>query len=213
MAWVRLDTGFTRHPKVLELTDKQFRAHVAAMCWVAENGTDGFIPKRALAAISEGCSRACSALVRAGVWDEADGGFRIHDWTDYNITREAAEARNQASRERLARWRARQKQGSGNAVSNGVPNTSETLSDTTRHDSPLRGESRGVARPPIEGGADHPRPAPLPTASADGTATARDQAEPELRSIAELAAESLPECVRIARGHHLRAIDGGKETA
>jgi hypothetical protein len=107
MAWVRLDDGFWRHPKVLGLPANAFQLHIAALCWSAEQRTDGYLTKASLVHIravlwQRSGSRVAARLVEAGLWEKAPDGsdwqYRIHDFLDYNPSRE------QVERER-ARWR------------------------------------------------------------------------------------------------------------
>jgi hypothetical protein len=88
MTWVRLEDTFCEHPKVEPLTDLAFRLHVKALCYANRNLTDGYVPS--VAARAMGGSRhksACRELVTAGVWELARGGFRIHDYLDFQFSR------------------------------------------------------------------------------------------------------------------------------
>ena len=44
MPWVKLDDGFTDHPKIASLSDSAFRTFVTALCYCNKNLTDGFVP-------------------------------------------------------------------------------------------------------------------------------------------------------------------------
>lgn len=84
MTWARFDDGFCQHPKVIGLSDGAFRLHVAAVCYAARNLTDGYVPAAALATLKRNPQRAATELAAAGLWDEAEGGYAIHDYLDYN---------------------------------------------------------------------------------------------------------------------------------
>lgn len=111
MPWVRFEDRFPAHPKVARLSDKAFRIHVAAICWCSANLTDGHITADLLP-LAIGRQRvpkaAVAELVTAGLW-EPDGanGYRVHDFTDYQPSRERVLAQRRADADRQARQRAR----------------------------------------------------------------------------------------------------------
>ena len=99
MAWVRLEDTFCEHPKIEPLDDGPFRLHVRAICYANRNLTDGFVP--AVAARAMGGARhksATKALVDAGLWELARGGYRIHDFLEFQPAREAVLKRRERDR-------------------------------------------------------------------------------------------------------------------
>lgn len=92
MTWARLEDTFPDHPKVMALSDAAFRQHVSAICYASRFNTDGEINHLALKAI-RGSRSIATQLVRAGVWDETADGWSIHDFLDYNPSREEAAAK------------------------------------------------------------------------------------------------------------------------
>lgn len=108
MTWVRLDDAFPEHPKVLALGDDYeagVALHVRGLCYCARNLTDGHVPARMFREDAATIAR----LVEVGMWHEAEGGFVIHDYLDYNPSRAEAlalaEARSAAGRLGAeARW-------------------------------------------------------------------------------------------------------------
>lgn len=111
VAWVKLATGFGRHPKVLAAGDAAAMAHIRAMCWTAEAGTDGCIPPEALPIIPA-TRKQVERLERVGLWERNGVGWVIHDWTDFNITSEEDRRRRDLAERRKERWR-RAHQGDG----------------------------------------------------------------------------------------------------
>jgi hypothetical protein len=119
LRWVKVDVGYMSHPKVLGLHANAKLLHIASILWTAEHLTDGYVPPRALRELSESVPIAvrwrahhASALVAAGLWDEADsrvGGWVVHDFAEHNrsSTREIVEREREQTRERVERWRAR----------------------------------------------------------------------------------------------------------
>lgn len=86
MVWVQIDDGFDEHPKVARLGDGAFRAFVEGLCYSNRNLTDGRI-NSGIARL-RGWTRRARELVNAGLWEAADDGWLIHDYPQYQPTRE-----------------------------------------------------------------------------------------------------------------------------
>lgn len=140
MSWVKVDDGFADHPKVLMLSDSAFRLHSCAMCWAARRGTDGFIRTRDLGiliSMLDNYQGSPTTLVDellkaklkpqgAALWELADGGWQIHDFTDYNPLAAEVAAERQAKAEKMRTARAKAKETSERARN--VPGTCESRS-------------------------------------------------------------------------------------
>lgn len=155
MPWVKLDDRFPSHRKVALLSDRAFRLHVSAICWCAENLTDGHIGDRELALVAHirGIKATAKQLEDAGVWDRTEDGWVIHDYLDYNPSREQVLLERKKNAERQERWRQRKNgkptppDGSSNGRSNAVTENGETqLGDTTatrqQHDGDMSASSK-----------------------------------------------------------------------
>jgi hypothetical protein len=105
MSWLRVDDKFAQHPKVLALTDREFRAHVATLCYCAEYRTDGIVPTSAFRQLGV-TSRMAGRFVEVGVWDEEDGVFCVHNFRKFNPV-------DPTSPDRKKRWKERQRNGAG----------------------------------------------------------------------------------------------------
>jgi hypothetical protein len=80
MPWVRLDDRFPSHRKVRLLSDSAFRLYVSAICWSAENLTDGVIKTAELRLVADvrAARKRTEELVNCGLWQPIDGtGYRI----------------------------------------------------------------------------------------------------------------------------------------
>jgi hypothetical protein len=134
MTWVRLDDRFPSHRKVALLTDRAFRLHVSAICWCSENLTDGHISDRELTLVTRGRGVKATAqqLEAAGVWDRVDSGWVIHDYLEYNPSREQVLLERKKNAERQERFRQRK---------NGKPTPPSGSDDASRN-----GGSNGVTR-------------------------------------------------------------------
>lgn len=148
MPWVKLDDRFPSHRKIALLSDRAFRLHVSAMCWCAENLTDGRISERELALVTRirGVKATAKQLEEAGLWDRTEDGWEIHDYLDYNPSREQVLAERKRNAERQERFRRRKNgkptppdNGPSNASSNGVTQDGEmhdgdTTATRRKHD-------------------------------------------------------------------------------
>lgn len=104
--WVKLDDNLVQHPKVLQLDAAAFALYIAGLCWSAKYETDGRIPWRAVRTLSphvEDTESAVDALLSSGLWEHGEDGYRIHDFLEYQFSKEQNEARRKADAERQAR--------------------------------------------------------------------------------------------------------------
>ena len=115
----RLDTGWHRHPRILALGLPAMALHAWSISYCDDAQTDGFIPHGAWPSLA-GVGPACKALVAAGLWRVVEGGYQLHDYTDYNRTkaqvesiRAAMRANGQAGGQASARAKA---QANGNQI-------------------------------------------------------------------------------------------------
>ena len=117
MTWVKLDTGIYLHPKVQAISLLSRWLYVSSLCYAARYRTDGWIPNRALSGLVPETKRpltAVKALVEVGLWEQADGGWKIHDYGHYQRSSEQisfdendAASRGRAGTRARARLRAR----------------------------------------------------------------------------------------------------------
>lgn len=92
MTWLKLDDAFADHPKVMAAGPLASWLHVCGLLYCSRLLTDGFIPAgqvRKLADVDDAIGLA-EQLVAVGLWDVADGGYQVHDYLDFNPTREEA---------------------------------------------------------------------------------------------------------------------------
>jgi hypothetical protein len=81
MVWARLNDTFPVHPAVRSLSDAAFRLYISAVCWASLHQAGGHIPSDQLHFIADHpLARAYAGeLVRAGLWETADDGWRIRE--------------------------------------------------------------------------------------------------------------------------------------
>jgi hypothetical protein len=103
LPWVRLDTSFFDHPKVLQLMeDRKHRAivtHLAALTYSGKHGLDGFVPKPALR-IFGGTVDDTKSLVEQDLWHVSKGGWEINGWLEYQFSTNENQARKEKATER-----------------------------------------------------------------------------------------------------------------
>lgn len=93
MTWVRLDDSFPEHPKIARLGDTALAMFVVGLAYCNRNLTDGFIPNQ----VGLGQLRYCDGnpvpaireLEKVGCWDKVPGGWQVHDYFDYQPSRES----------------------------------------------------------------------------------------------------------------------------
>lgn len=124
MTWVRKDDQMPIHRKVAPLSDAAYRLNDEAICWSSRNLTDGRIAAAELSDISKrGRAKTAAELVARQLWHPADyrcdgeqcpppgpDGWVIHDYWEYQPSRERvlADRRAAAARQKRARDRSRE---------------------------------------------------------------------------------------------------------
>jgi hypothetical protein len=107
--WVRFDDQFPIHRKVDNLTDPAFRLHVSAIFWCARNLTDGRVGENDLAAAAprrmRKPERYVDELLEQGVWLQNGVGWVIHDYLEYQFSKEKVERERESAKKRQAKWR------------------------------------------------------------------------------------------------------------
>jgi hypothetical protein len=139
MAWVRIHDGALTHPKIVGLSDSAFRLWVWGLSYCQQHLTDGWIPPAALPAKSKH-----DALVDARLWVyAAQGGFDVHDYLEWNDSKESVLKKRASLRERVTRYRRDDTQRARNAsATSGVVKSSDLTTTTISE-----GESEGKPQP------------------------------------------------------------------
>lgn len=119
MSWVKVDDHMPRHPKFLGLDRDRLVCQgvwLDGMCYASAYLTDGFVPA---AALEKGSERYAERLVVAGLWDRVEGGYRIHDYLDYQPTKAQVTESRRKNAERQSRLRNGATNASSNAATDG----------------------------------------------------------------------------------------------
>lgn len=105
MTWGKMDDKFHRNRKVRELRRMKGGREALgdwAFWWswcLDDPKLDGVVPAFELDAAD---LRSAKLLVDVGLWDAVEGGYRFHDFHEYNPTRDQRESKLRADRERVA---------------------------------------------------------------------------------------------------------------
>jgi hypothetical protein len=155
VSWVKLDDGFPGHPKVDALLQDSERDGLAAiglfalaLCRAGHQLTDGDLTERAVRTIApETADELAAQLVEVGLLEVRENGWYIHDYLDWNPSRETVLARRQTETDRKAAARLKAAEARANKASE----------DLSRRDTPR--DNRRDSR------ADSGRPSALPVPS------------------------------------------------
>lgn len=104
MPWVKLDDSFFCHPKIVEAGAEASGLYVWALTYSAHNLTDGHVPAGWVKqAVGSRAKRLAGILVEHGLWTENGTGWVIHDYHDYNPSRESIVEKRRKDSERKVR--------------------------------------------------------------------------------------------------------------
>lgn len=105
--WLKLDDGFWCHPKVVALSDAAVGVLVKAMCYSAQQLTDGVLTGPVAVMLSSRTPSALDELVSAGLLERNGESYAIHDYLEYNPS--AKEVRKSRAQTSVARAKAGRK--------------------------------------------------------------------------------------------------------
>lgn len=135
--WVRFDDQYPIHRKVAPLDDATFRLACEAVFWCSRNMTDGRIAVDEFRSISRRATKSRAfSLISRGIWHESGflcasefcppsgpDGWVIHDFLEYQWSKERQVAERDKAAKRQQTWRDRHRDDAvSNGVSNGVTN-------------------------------------------------------------------------------------------
>jgi hypothetical protein len=138
MPWVRIDEHAMSHIKLLALSDGAFRLWVEGLSHCQLHLTDGAISATALATFrchKRARVRELSTSIdgRAPLWQPDGDGFRVHDYLDWNESREVVLAKRAAARVRMAKFRGSKKQAGAELLPDGENCSREHDGEPTRN--------------------------------------------------------------------------------
>jgi hypothetical protein len=116
MPWVRIDENAMEHPKVAGLSAEAFRLWVQGLAFCQKYLTNGLIGDVALKGLRSYSVKRLSELVSAGLWRQAQGAVQVHDYLQWNESREHVLRVREQAKERIRRLRGKGRDDLRNAV-------------------------------------------------------------------------------------------------
>lgn len=121
MPYLNTDDGFPDHPKIDALSDGAFRLHVAGMHYCAKTLSDGLIPENKVSRLKpEYRATQLKELLTGGIWHVGGTGcgtehcpvgsvgvYVVHDYLQWNKSREWWESERARKAKNKADWVAR----------------------------------------------------------------------------------------------------------
>ena len=111
MSWVNMDDQFPDHKKVAGLSDGAFRLHVAGICYCARHLTDGLIEAEEVPRLVRKYRKSSlDELIERGIWKAATiecapVAYEIHDYLQWNDSRETVLERRERAKDRAKKSR------------------------------------------------------------------------------------------------------------
>jgi len=171
MPWVRIDENALDHPKIHLLPDGAFRLWVQGLAFCQKFLTDGFISSAALRTLKGYAPKRKDQLVTAGLWDRAEGGIAVHDYLQWNDSKERVLERRSMGRDRLQRHiNKRESKRETERVSNAHTNADPAVGGVGVVDLPERGAGENR----------EPRLADTPSTVAERAGTFCNETYPQL---------------------------------
>jgi hypothetical protein len=98
VGWFKVDDQLAFHAKIVAAGNSAMGLWIRAGSWSSAQLTDGFIPSHMASAMANAMANPCDqdALVMAGLWDEVDGGYQFHDWSEFQPSAEEERAKRKA---------------------------------------------------------------------------------------------------------------------
>lgn len=189
MPWGRLNDKGNSDDKLLALSDAAWRMWGCGLIYCQDKLTDGFIPEHAINTFGvrapnklKVAKELCAVLVagKGPLWHKVSGGFQVHDYLDWNPSRDKVLAERQRNQDRIDRYRGRQKgneTGDGTGVRNGVQNGVQPSLDID-----CNGGTNGGIHVPRTTVPTDPRTTTVPT---DPSTTEKAAAAPRISRTAE----------------------------
>jgi hypothetical protein len=115
--WIKLHDNLTGNPKILAAGEDAAWLYVCGLCYCSSNLTDGRIPTRALRMLTakKDARTLAKALCREGLWVETAHGWEVHEYLLHQRSKAQILKEREGTRNRVAAFRERKRNGAGNA--------------------------------------------------------------------------------------------------
>ncbi len=104
MAWARIHDSALSSPKVVGMFNPRepFHLWIWGLSYAQTHLTDGAIPGEAL---PHGSGKAAAVLMTKGLWEGDGQGYQIHDYLQWNDSKDVITKKRSAARDRMSRSR------------------------------------------------------------------------------------------------------------
>lgn len=168
MGWVRIDDAFYDHPKFSAAGPHGLALWVAALAFANRNLSDGIVTtsqtRRLLDwnGLDADPVKLAEQLADIGLLERVDGGYRIHDYLNYQKS---------ADQVRSERVRDRHRKRNAGEVGLGIDQVSSPAVPDPPDDTPSNGQPTDSARIPDGSPPDSERPQPQPSPNGEKRAS------------------------------------------
>jgi hypothetical protein len=114
MTWIQLDDRFYLNDKITKLSVNSRWLYISGLCYSSLNLTDGFLSFDTVKLFE--CQESAPELVTAKLWLMGKKGYKVAKYTTYQTSKREVEAKKQATRERVAKFRENASNANGNAL-------------------------------------------------------------------------------------------------
>lgn len=167
MSYTRIDDGILTHPKMADAEEAcpvfAWVLWTKALVYVNQHKLDGRVTKKIAARLvgAANVDAAVAALVSTGLWDEDEDGYRFHDFTEHNATKDqrAEKARKNAEAQEAHRKKVREEKAAARLAAVSA-DASTSKQDSKQTVSAYEKESKA---PPLHSSPLLSTPLPLPS--------------------------------------------------
>lgn len=177
MSWAKLDDNFPDHPKIVAAGPMAGWLYVCGLCFCNRFTTDGFIPETQVRRLVDlpNTDELADRLIDVGLWEQAKGGYQVHDYLEHQSSREHIEtvrkARAEAGAKGGSKTQSNRKQTSSKLLDGGFEHVS---SKTQAEERSKKEELRSEELREGEKASQAPPPTPRPVATSRATSFPQD---------------------------------------
>lgn len=103
---MKIDDNLPDHPKLWKMEKRRESAlflFIFALCYSSRNLTDGEVPCGVLESAARGGKQTCAAMIEAGLLEQKGSSYVVHDYLEWNRSKEEILAEREAARQRASR--------------------------------------------------------------------------------------------------------------
>lgn len=132
MTWLKIDDNVPHHKKMLAAGPAAAWLWLCGVAYCQRHKTDGFIPLEALSWLGvEKPKPLAAVLVLVGLWHQAEDGWLVHDYLEWNASSEERREKSGQKADRQQRWRDKKKRGADAPTPTTVDASTPTLVDAS----------------------------------------------------------------------------------